>query len=182
MGAREGESLSRQTTTPLKPGGSVSFGTGSGDSADDEELYFSLHGLPAFLGSSVLGPTSTCTLAVALLPQLAESHRALSCGDHSLRWMQHLCPAMKAIIVVPPPFSFSLCSTGGTSGSSVSPLAMAIGVAGSSSGSPVGCLLCRCHCKGCLFGGLFCGGQPLLYIFLQGLALWWALLWGWPLL
>ena len=41
MGAGEGESLSRQTTTPLKPGGSVTFGLALGNSGDDVEADFS---------------------------------------------------------------------------------------------------------------------------------------------
>ena len=41
MGAREGESLSRQATIPLKPGGSATFGMGSRDSSDDVKSYFS---------------------------------------------------------------------------------------------------------------------------------------------
>ena len=40
-GAREGKSLSRQAATPLKPGGSVTFGMGSRDSGDDVESSFS---------------------------------------------------------------------------------------------------------------------------------------------
>ena len=40
-GAREGESLSRQATTPLNLGGSATFGMGSRNSGDDVESYFS---------------------------------------------------------------------------------------------------------------------------------------------
>ena len=36
-GAREGESLSRQAATPLKPGGSATLGTGSGLSGDGDK-------------------------------------------------------------------------------------------------------------------------------------------------
>ena len=41
MGASEHESLSRQAVTPLKPGGSVTYGMGLGDPGDDVESNFS---------------------------------------------------------------------------------------------------------------------------------------------
>ena len=51
MGASKGDFLRRQTTTPLKSGGGVTLGIGSGDPQDDSEPDLSCL---AYLHSSAL--------------------------------------------------------------------------------------------------------------------------------
>ena len=67
MRAGEGDSLSKQAATPLKPGVGATFGMGSGDPGDDSESYFCY---TACLHSSTLQHWT-------LLPPTL--------------WLQHLC-------------------------------------------------------------------------------------------
>ena len=105
MGAREGESLSRQATTPLKPGGVTTSGLGSGDPGDDVKSDFScmthMHSL-------------ACWCWLLLLPALQPWHCQLNSlrvggvhpvGDHWLGGMQYLHPARKVV-----PWNFPLFS------------------------------------------------------------------------
>ena len=85
----------------------------------------------------MLGPPSPHTLAVASLPQLAESQRAPPCGDHWPGGMQHICPAREVAMWNFPLFSL-LVPYRETCGSSASSLTVTVGVACSSVGSSTG--------------------------------------------
>ena len=77
------------------------------------------------------------TLATVLLPQLAKSERVCPAGiTDQVGCSTSVQPGK--LLWGTSPFSFSSCHTGRISGSSASPLTVAIRVAGSSSGSSVG--------------------------------------------
>ena len=160
MGAREGESLSRQAATPLKPGGSAISSLGLGDTGDDVKSDFSCM---AHLCSSALQCWALLphTPAAILLPQLIKSWRGPPSGDHQVGWMQHLHPAREVAMGHLPLYSLLmphkrdiwllswLAECGHQSGQFLSGLLCG------------GHLFCRHLCRGQLFGGLL-GGLPIL--------------------
>ena len=73
MGAREGESLIRQATISLKPGGGATSGPGLGAPHNNVKSRLLLCGPLAFFSLPMPGPSSPQTLTVAMLPQLAQS-------------------------------------------------------------------------------------------------------------
>ena len=135
IGVEDGESLSRHSATPLKPGGSVISSLGSGDPGNDVKLDF-----------SVACFCSSAHQCQALLPALQLLHHHLS-----LLRVRGVPPAgitgwvgcstsiqPRKLLHGTSPFSLFLCHKGGIPDSSASSLTMAIGVAGSSLGSSVG--------------------------------------------
>ena len=139
MEASEGESLSKQATTPLKPRGSATFGTGLGDPGDDIESDFScaacLHS-SALQCWALLSPTLP---SVAPLPQLTKSQRSLSGGGCQLGgWDAVPLSSQQNHHRKLLPFTSPHAAQGGISGSSAGLLMVAIGAVSSSVGSSVG--------------------------------------------
>ena len=90
MRAGEGDSLSKQAVTPLKPRGGATFGTGSGDPGDDSELDLSC---AACLHSSALWCQASPTLWLQCLHLNSLGGGGISPADHWLDGMQYLCPS-----------------------------------------------------------------------------------------
>ena len=163
-GSQRGQIPQQAGCIPLKPGGSATFCTGSGDSSDDVESYFSC------LHSSALWHWALLPPALWLWHHCLNSQRVRgACLVGITVWevcSTSIQPGKQ--LWGTSPFSFSSGYTGGTSGSSVCPLAMAVGVAGSSLGSSIGVASYIDATAGALFGGLFCGGGLFCRYFCRG--------------
>ena len=107
-----------------------------------------------FLCSSMLGPPSPCTLAVASLPQLTKSWGSLPSRDHQQGWMQHLCLAREVAMGHLPLSSLLMLHRGDIW------LLSQLAECGHQSCQFLSGLLCGGHlfcrhlCKGQFFGGL----------------------------